>query len=483
MQYYDPDTYRFAQVYLLVDCNNFFCSCERLFRPDLEGRPLLVLSNNDGCVIARSYESKALGIPMGIPVFKIRHLIRRHHIVCFSSNFALYSDISRRVMTILEQLSEHCAIYSVDEAFLSFTELTANEALAHAVKIRNAIATLVGIKVGIGIARTKTLAKLANHHAKSARAATYGIYSLLQELPRQSLLQRTPVAEVWGVGRRLTERLHDEGITTAAQLAAQNQTQIKRRYNVVLARTVAELNNISALADEGDPNPTASSTAVSTAVSTAPSTAPALSTAPTLSTSSAPSTPIASSFDHPRRAPSYQIMWSRSYTERLTTQEQLHQAIANYLAAACHKLRHQQQYCRELTVFIRTSYYDAAQYRGAQSVRLKVPSADTRELLSYATNLLEQIFMPGYHYSKAGIILGDLCASRTYQADLLEQPDLRAQERSDRLMAAIDHINRQGSAHHIFLAAQGTTQERKFTHQKALSPRYTSSWEELPQIE
>ncbi len=459
MQYYDPDTYRFAQVYLLVDCNNFFCSCERLFRPDLDGRPLLVLSNNDGCVIARSYEAKALGIPMGIPVFKIRHLIRCHHIVCFSSNFALYSDISRRVMTILEQLSEHCAIYSVDEAFLSFTELTANEALAHAVKIRNALATLVGIKVGIGIARTKTLAKLANHHAKSARATTYGIYSLLQDLPRQSLLQRTPVAEVWGVGRRLTERLHDEGITTAAQLAAQAQAQIKRRYNVVLARTVAELNNVSAISDEDDSNHHAPSSA------------------------QAPSTPIASSFDHPRSAPSYQIMWSRSYTERLTTLEQLHQAIANYLAAACHKLRHQQQYCRELTVFIRTSYYDAAQYRGEQSVRLKVPSADTRELLGYATNLLEQIFKPGYHYSKAGIILGGLCASRSYQADLLEQPDLRAQERSNRLMAAIDRINRQGSAHHIFLAAQGTTQESNFTHQNALSPRYTSSWEELPQIE
>ena len=152
MQYYDPDTYRFERVYLLVDCNNFFCSCERLFRPDLEGRPVLVLSNNDGCVIARSYEAKALGIPMGIPVFKIRHVIERHHIVCFSSNFTLYSDISRRVMSILEQLSEHCAIYSVDEAFLSFSHISENEAIAHAVKIRNAIATLVGIKVGIGIA-------------------------------------------------------------------------------------------------------------------------------------------------------------------------------------------------------------------------------------------------------------------------------------------------------------------------------------------
>ena len=252
MQYYDPDTYRFERVYLLVDCNNFFCSCERLFRPDLEGRPVLVLSNNDGCVIARSYEAKALGIPMGIPVFKIRHVIERHHIVCFSSNFTLYSDISRRVMSILEQLSEHCAIYSVDEAFLSFSHISENEAIAHAVKIRNAIATLVGIKVGIGIAATKTLAKLANHHAKKERATTYGIYSVLQDLPRLALLKANPIEEIWGVGRRLSEQLHEEGITSAAELAAQNPARIKRRYNVVLMRTVAELNNTSAIPDEDE---------------------------------------------------------------------------------------------------------------------------------------------------------------------------------------------------------------------------------------
>ena len=456
MQHYDPDTYRFERVYLLVDCNNFFCSCERLFRPDLEGRPLLVLSNNDGCVIARSYESKALGIPMGIPVFKIRHLIERHHIVCFSSNFTLYSDISRRVMSILEQLSEHCAIYSVDEAFLSFSHITENEALAHAVKIRNAIATLVGIKVGIGIAATKTLAKLANQKKKKERATTYGIYSVLQDLPRLALLKANPIEEIWGVGRRLSEQLHEEGITTAAQLAAQNQARIKRRYSVVLMRTVAELNNTGAIPDEDE-------------VPTGPA---------------AP--PTDSAFTNPSySAPSYQIMWSRSYTQRLTTLEELHQAIANYVAAASHKLRNQGQYCRAVTVFIRTSYFGSdKKYRGERTMRLKVPTADTRELLRCASSLLTAIFRPGFKYSKAGIVLSELCAQRTYQADLLTPtPDRAAQERSDRLMAAIDHINRHGHAHHVFWAAQGTKQDQVFKKQNSLSPRYTTNWDELPQIE
>ena len=409
---------------------------------------MLVLSNNDGCVIARSYEAKALGIPMGIPVFKIRHVIERHHIVCFSSNFTLYSDISRRVMSILEQLSEHCAIYSVDEAFLSFSHISENEAIAHAVKIRNAIATLVGIKVGIGIAATKTLAKLANHHAKKERATTYGIYSVLQDLPRLSLLKANPVEEIWGVGRRLSEQLHEEGITSAAELAAQNPARIKRRYNVVLMRTVAELNNTSAIPDEDE--------------------APTGPAAP----------PDDSAFTNPSySSPSYQIMWSRSYT--------LHQAIANYVAAASHKLRNQHQYCRAVTVFIRTSYFGADEkYRGERTMRLKVPTADTRELLRCATELLTAIFRPGFKYSKAGIVLSELCAQRTYQADLLTPaPDNAAQERSDRLMAAIDRINRHGHDHKVFWAAQGTKQDQVFKNQHSLSPRYTTNWDELPEIE
>lgn len=240
----------YKQVYMLVDCNNFFASCETIFRPDLEGRPILVLSNNDGCVVARSAESKALGIPMGIPVFKIRDIIRKHKIVCFSSNFTLYQDISRRVMTILSNLSYHCEVYSVDEAFLRFEDITEDEAIQTAVKIRNAVSSMVGIQVGIGIAKTKTLAKLANHHAKSNQQDTFGIYSVLQPTLRYDLLRRNPVEEVWGVGRRLAERLREEGVKTAMSLADQNFSSIKERYNVVLMRTVEELNDIAVLPTE-----------------------------------------------------------------------------------------------------------------------------------------------------------------------------------------------------------------------------------------
>ncbi len=271
----DPDSIRYERVYLLVDCNNFFCSCERLFRPDLDGRPLLVLSNNDGCVIARSQESKDLGIPMGIAVFKIRDKIARHKIVCFSSNFSLYLDISRRVMEVLEHICDHTEVYSVDEAFLCFRNLTEKEAQDKAVLIRNAVFNLVGITVGVGIARTKTLAKLANHHAKKQRGETHGVYSVLRDFPRMRLLRRNPVDEIWGVGRRLNESLRNEGIVTAWHLSTQSPQAIKKRYNVVLMRTVQELNNINAVEDESDSNDT------------------------------------------------MQIMWSRSFTRRLTTIEEL----------------------------------------------------------------------------------------------------------------------------------------------------------------
>lgn len=240
----------FDRIYMLVDCNNFFASCELIFRPDLEGRPILVLSNNDGCVVARSQESKALGIPMGEPVFKIKDIIRRYKIVCFSSNFTLYQDISRRVMTILSNLSYHCEVYSVDEAFLMFQNITETEAIQTAVKIRNAIFSQVGINVGIGIATTKTLAKLANHHAKSNVSDTFGIYSVLQPIPYYALLKANPIEEVWGVGRRLSARLRDDGVRTAFQLSRLDQDEVRKAYSIVLVRTIQELNNIAVIPTE-----------------------------------------------------------------------------------------------------------------------------------------------------------------------------------------------------------------------------------------
>lgn len=437
MDYYDPTSHRFDTVYLLVDCNNFFCSCERLFRPDLDGRPLLVLSNNDGCVIARSYESKALGIPMGIAVFKIRRLIEKHKIVCFSSNFSLYIDISKRVMSVLEHLCDHTEVYSVDEAFLCYHNITENEAIEEAVKVRNAVASMVGIQVGVGIARTKTLAKLANHHAKSNRSETFGVYSVLQDVARMQLLRSNPIDEIWGVGRRLNDKLIDEGIKTAWQLSIQKPEDIKRRYNVVLMRTVNELNNIACVPDEGETNDT------------------------------------------------MQIMWSRSFTNRLTKLEELEQALTNFVAAASHKLRGQNKYCRRITVFIRTSYFgNDPKYGADRTAELKVPTSDTRDINSVAQCLLRLIFVSGYKYNKAGVLLSDLRTDRNFQTDLLtETPDMDERERSDKLMDAIDRINHGGHSRNIFFASQGIEKDKSFSNKQSLSPCYTTDWDDLPVIE
>lgn len=434
--YRDPLHYCYDKIYLLVDCNNFFCSCERLFRPDLEGRPLLVLSNNDGCVIARSQESKQLSIPMGIAVFKIQHLIKRHNIVTFSSNFSLYLDISRRVMEVLEHICDDTEVYSVDEAFLSFKNITEKEAMDKAVLIRNAIYNLVGIHVGVGIARTKTLAKLANHYAKKNKAETFGIYSILQDMPRVNLLKNNPIEEIWGIGRRLNERLNEQGIHTAYQLSIQNPETIKKQYNIVLMRTIQELNDIPLIEDEGDGSST------------------------------------------------MQIMWSRSFTNRLTTLDELHQALANFVASACHKLRNQNKYCSQITVFIRTSYFgNDPKFAADKTANLKVPTSDTREIMFVAAKLLKLIFVKGYRYNKAGVLLSNLSTTRGFQSDLFfkgKTPEEQA--KSDKLMAVIDKINHQGNEQNIFLASQGVAKAKAFSNKKSLSPCYTTSWDDLPTI-
>ena len=242
---------RYARVYLLTDCNNFFVSCERLFRPDLEGRPVLVLSNNDGCVVARSQEVKDLGIPMGVAVFKIRELIERHHIVCFSSNFNLYLDISQRIMRTLETLCEEVEIYSVDEAFLVLHDVSGEEAEEMAFKVRKTIACHIGVPVSVGVATSKTLAKLASHHAKQHLSETGGVYAVLNEVKRERLLRDNPVSEVWGVGRKLRERLNELQIETAYALSRCDLKKMRRLFSIVLVNTIRELNGEDVIEEGG----------------------------------------------------------------------------------------------------------------------------------------------------------------------------------------------------------------------------------------
>src|SRR5690554_435157 len=236
-----------SPVFALVDCNNFYASCEKLFRPDLKHVPVVVLSNNDGCVVARSREAKALGIKMGVPMFQIRDAIRQHGIVCFSSNYALYADLSQRVMSTLEALAPQVEVYSIDEAFLDLTGVDACIALdAFGLQVRQQVYQWTGITVCVGIAPTKTLAKLANHAAKSY-PATGGVVDLTSPVRQRKLMALIPVSEIWGIGRKLTQRLETLGIKTALQLADADPQWIKRNFSVVVERTVRELNGQSCL--------------------------------------------------------------------------------------------------------------------------------------------------------------------------------------------------------------------------------------------
>ncbi|MCC4275073.1 translesion error-prone DNA polymerase V subunit UmuC [Marinomonas communis] len=417
------------KVFALVDCNNFYASCEKLFRPDLKHTPVVVLSNNDGCVVARSREVKALGLKMGAPVFQVRDLIEQHNIACFSSNYALYADMSNRVMTVLEQEAPQVEIYSIDEAFLDLTGIDAVDDVARQIKAK--VDQYTGITVGVGIAPTKTLAKLANHAAK-AYPATGGVVDLTDRERQRRLMALVEIGDVWGVGRRLTKHLQARGLHTALDLADADPRMIRREFSVVLERTVRELNGISCLELE--------------------------SMAPT----------------------KQQIVCSRSFGERITQKNELKEALAKYVARAAEKLRQETCLAQVLQVFIRTGVFNPNErhYSNSASVKLSAPCDDTRAFLAAMEPLFESIYRPGFRYAKAGVMLTDFYQPNTYQTDLFHPEEDR--ERSKNLMDVLDKINRQGRGH-LFFAAQGVTPQWSMKRE-FLSPAYTTNWNSLPKV-
>lgn len=418
------------KCFALVDCNNFYASCEKLFRPDLKLTPVVVLSNNDGCVVARSKEVKQLGIKMGVPFFKLQDEVARHGIVAFSSNYALYADISSRVMTTLEELSPKLEIYSIDEAFLDLTGVNhCIELTAFGQQIQHIIYQWVGISVGVGIAPTKTLAKLANHAAKTY-PATQGVVDLTDPARQRKLMAITPVEDVWGVGRQLSKHLKAIGIDTALKLADVEPAWIKKQFNVVLERTVRELNGQSCLKLEDV-------------------------------------TPVKK-----------QIICSRSFGERIIDKQMMSEAIASYASRATEKLRHQKQYARSLTVFIRTNPFSEteAYYSNSATYQFPIPTDDTRDMLEQARILIDMIWRQGYRYMKGGVMLNDFYDKGVYQADLFCNTKIR--ENSKPLMHILDEINRSGKGK-VWFAGEGTT--RKWSMKRDhLSPAYTTNWKELP---
>lgn len=419
-----------SKVFALVDCNNFYASCEKLFRPDLLDTPILVLSNNDGCVVARSNEAKKLGIKMGVPMFQIQDEIQQHNIQTFSSNYALYADLSSRVMRTLERFSPRVEVYSIDEAFLDLTGFgQAVSLLKHGQEIKEVIGQWTGIGVCVGIAPTKTLAKLANHAAKKY-PATGGVVDLTSHQRQQRLLAITPASDVWGVGRKLTKRLESIGVKTALDLANCSHATIQSLFSIVLERTVRELNGESCLELEEVP------------------------------------------------ATKQQIMCSRSFGTKITKLEQMREAISQYTARASEKLRQEKQQAKVLTVFVQTSPFNSSQEAYSNSVtgELILPSDDTRDLNELAMQLLKRIWREGYSYNKGGVMLSGFYDQNTYQPGLFDDETKRPN--STKLMAVLDEINQSGLGR-VFLARQGmsNTWSMKRDH---LSPAYTTRWTDLP---
>jgi DNA polymerase V len=425
----------------LIDGNNFYCSCERVFQPWLQNRPLVVLSNNDGCAIARSDEAKALGIKMGAPWFKIRHLEDEAGLVALSANFALYGDMSDRMMTLAAGLGHNQEVYSIDESFVDLSGIR-GDLVRRARTIRRRIHQWIGIPTCIGIAPTKTLAKLANAIAKSAerKPGSYPAHHAQichlgactpEEL--QALMQATEVGEVWGVGRKIGAQLREHGIHTALDLQRMNPAAAKAGWSVVLEKTVRELGGTPCIEFEDEP--------------------PA----------------------------KQQIACTRSFGHPITELHELQEAITEFACRAAEKLRKQNSHTGQLMAFIRTSPFREKdpQYSRSASIPLPSPTSDSAHITQTACAILKHIYRPGYKYAKAGVMLMDLQPATRQQLTLDLEADMP--ENRIRLMQAMDQINRRYGRGSLVLGSGGAPRDIKLwaMKQERMTPAYTTDWAKL----
>ncbi|HCH7883098.1 TPA: Y-family DNA polymerase [Raoultella ornithinolytica] len=420
-------------MFALCDVNSFYASCETVFRLDLKGRPVVVRSNNDGCVIARSAEAKPF-VKMGVPYFKQKDIFRRHGVICFSSNYELYADMSNRVMTTLEELSPRCEIYSIDEAFCDLTGVrNCRDLTEFGREIRETVLSRTYLTVGVGIAQTKTLAKLANHVAKKWQRQTGGVVDLSNFEKQRKLIAALPVDEVWGVGRRISKKLEAMGIKTVLQLADTDIRFIRKHFNVVLERTVRELRGEPCLGLE-------------------------------------------------EFAPVKQeIVCSRSFGGRITEYHEMRQAICSYASRAAEKLRGEHQYCRFISAFVKTSPFalNEPYYGNSASVKLLTPTQDSRDIIGAATRCLDAIWRDGHRYQKAGVMLGDFYSQGVAQLNLFD--DNAPRQNSEKLMEVLDQLNSKDGRGTLYFAGQGiqTAWQMK---REMLSPRYTTRYSDLLKV-
>ena len=412
----------------IVDCNSFYASCERVFRPELADKPVVVLSNNDGCIVARSSEVKALGIPNGSPLFKVENIVRREKVHVFSSNYTLYGDLSRRVMEALALFSPDIEVYSIDEAFLNLRGFERRGLAEYGRVMRDTVERWTGIPVSVGIAETKTLAKIANRLSKRS-PKTRGVLDLTESVHRERALAITPVGGVWGVGRRYARFLERYGIRSALDFARAEDGWVRKHMTVVGLRTVRELRGI-----------------------------------PSIEMDDAP-------------PPKQQICVSRSFGRPVTECRDMEEAVASYVTRAAEKLRRQHSAAGSILVFMTTNRFrDDPQYVGSTIAGLPVQTDCTRELLGYALPAARRIFREGYRFKKAGVVLGDIRPADEAQADLFDTLDRGT---SRRLMTALDTVNSRFGKGTVAFAAEGIEKPWRTKFEKR-SPRYTTRWEDLP---
>lgn len=417
------------RVIALVDVNNFYVSCERVFNPKLHGRPVVVLSNNDGCVISRSQEAKALGIGMAQPWFQLREIAEQHGVIAYSSNYALYADMSNRVMALLTDFGRDQEIYSIDECFLDLTGMHSKGLLTHARRIRHSIRQWTGLPVCVGIGPTKTLAKLANQIAKQG-VQHDGVcdISTMPDEEREACFSRMPASSVWGVGRRLAEKLDRHDIRTVSDLRNADATMLSQRFSVTLEKTVRELNGISCMAFEDT------------------------------------------------AAPRQQILTSRSFGHYVTDKHELREAVTQYITRAAEKLRRQASFANTLHLYIRTSPHHSNEKPFCPGITLPLQQAtdDTLTLIRAGLYGLDHIYIPGYSYQKAGVVLGNLEPCTMVQGNLFAERN----PRRERLMKTIDIINSRMGRAMIRSAAEGYTQVWKMRAANK-SKSYTTCWNDI----
>ncbi|MFN4234302.1 MAG: Y-family DNA polymerase [Bacteroidia bacterium] len=409
-------------MFALIDCNNFYASCERVFRPDLQGKPIVVLSNNDGCVIARSNEAKALGIPMGAPAFQYQDLFDKHHVHVFSANFALYGDMSQRVMSILADYSPDIEIYSIDEAFLKLTGFDFINLKEHGISMRQKVLKWTGIPISVGIAPTKVLAKVANRIAKKYPEQTTGVHIIDSEEKRIKALKWLKIEDVWGIGRQHAKRLNKIGVITAFDFTQLDDNWVKKNMSIVGLRLKHDLQGI-----------------------------------PTLN------------LEEPEAKKN--IATTRSFEKNYTEFEELSERISTFAVSCAEKLRKQNSCCNSLMVFIHTNGHrkDLPQYSRNIVIKLPYPTNSSIELSKFATQALKHIYKKGYHYKKAGVIVQDFTPATLPQLNIFEN----SHERHRALMKAIDVINNSMGQQKVRLASQDPKRVWKMKQEK-LSPCYTT---------